>query len=146
MSDETPEVFDEPTKAAISQAIEDATFDILIKKPVRTASFTITVPNDDGTTRVVRMKYQALDPTAYDKLLEAHPPTTKQRAEGAGYNLETFPPALISAVSLVPKLTEAQARELYTAPNWAPGETNELFARAGQVCNRGLDVPFNDGD
>lgn len=154
---EPPEPPAKPAKPALSpetsqalhealEAAQDATLDDLLAKPIRTSSFTITLPTADGGVRQVRLKFQALDGDAYDALVAAHPPKKKQRESGATWDSETFPPALIAAVSVIPKMTVEQARELYKSRNWAAGESLNLFSEAVAVCSRGLDVPFNAGD
>jgi hypothetical protein len=124
----------------------DATLSDLLKKPRRTSTFTVALPADDGGVRHVRLKFQALDSTAYDELVAAHPPKRSDRDKGAMWNPDTFPAALVAAVSVVPKMTPAEAKELMEHPDWAAGETMNLFSEAVGVCNRGLDVPFNAGD
>lgn len=138
-------VFDKATVQAISQAIQDATFEVLVAKPRRVGSFLVTLPTNDGT-RQVKVTYQALSGADYDALMAAHAPTPKQQAQGMVYNPDTFAPALISAVSLRPKMSAVQAKELYSNPDWSPGESGQLFMEAIQVCQRGLDVPFSAGD
>lgn len=130
----------------IADAVQDATFGDLVKKPRRVTSFEVSLPADDGGVRKVRLKFQALSAKQYDDLLAAHPPGKKGLAEGQIYNAETFPPALISACSLIPKLNVEQADELYNHPDWSSGETNTLLYEAIGVCNSGLNVPFNAGD
>jgi hypothetical protein len=125
---------------------EPATYESLIKKPRRTLSFDVTTGNDAGEEIKLAMKFQAINSTRYDELQAEHPPTTKERREGAIYNVDTFAPALIAEVSLIPKLTVEQASELYHSPDWAPGEVGNLFLNAMGVCNQGLSVPFNARD
>lgn len=124
----------------------DATLDMLMAKPRRKLKFPVTLADEDGTpvTRVIR--YRALSPEDWDALVAAHPPTDKHREAGSTWNNDTFPPALIAAVSLSPKLTISQAKGLYTNPEWSPGERRELFFQALDVCGAGLNVPFNAGD
>lgn len=125
--------------------IEDATVDALLTKPRRTKEFFVTVPAKDGAgTRQLRMVYRALAGEDYDALLDAYRPTPKMRSEGAIWHRDNFPPALIAAVSLVPKLTIEQAKELYANPDWSPGESGQLFMNAVEVCSQGLDVPFTE--
>jgi len=143
---ETEDQAVESAREIVSHAMKDATFDDLVKKPRRVSSFSVSVPNDDGSVSPRRLRFRAISPKEYDELLAAHPPTPKQKNDGAFYNPDTFPPALIAAVSYVPKLTVAQATELYHHPDWSPGETGELFMQAGNVCNAGLSVPFSAGD
>lgn len=120
-----------------------ATFAALRAKPRRVMTFDVTTVGEDGKDLVLRVKFRAIPSTEYDNLVEAHPPTPKQKSEGAAYNVDTFAPALIAAVSNEPKMTYEQAKELYDAPDWSGGEISGLFIRAMQVCNSGLDVPFN---
>jgi hypothetical protein len=123
-----------------------ATFDQLIKKPRRTLSFTVTTLDEDGEEQLLKMKYRALPSKEYDDLISEHPPTTKEKQAGAVYNVDTFAPALISAVSVEPRLSVEQATELYKSPQWSGGEIATLFFNAQRVCNAGLDVPFNARD
>ena len=139
------EAAQETIKAALAQ-IQDATFEDLFDKPRRKTAFLVTLPTKDGGQRQVRIRYQAMDPKAFDDLLAAHPPTPKEERKGAQWNADTFPAALVSAVSLAPKMTFEQAKSLLDNPRWAPGEVNALFRNALDVCTAGLNVPFSDGD
>lgn len=139
------EAAQETIKNALAQ-IEDATFDQLFAKPRRKTAFLMQVAGPDGSPRQVRIRYQALPPKDFDDLVAAHPPSPKDERKGAQWNPDTFPPALISAVSLSPKLTFEQATSLLLNENWAAGEVNALFRNALDVCQAGLNVPFSDGD
>lgn len=139
----------EKTKKELEQALaglQDATFELLAAKPRRKTTFVVAVLDGEGQPRQVKITYQAMDPTEYDDLISAHPPTPKAQRQGHQWNNDTFPPALISAVSLTPKLTVDQATQLLKSPNWSTGEIDALFSNAILVCKAGLDVPFNDGD
>jgi hypothetical protein len=124
-----------------------ATFEELFAKPKRTSEFQITLADADGKPAKRTMVYKAISATEYDDLVTQNPPTAKQLQEspaGVAFNINTFAPALISAVSHQPKLTYAQAEQLYNAPDWSGGEVSTLFYNAQRVCNQGLDVPFNE--
>lgn len=139
----------ERTETLVGKAraeLEDATFDVLMGKPRRKIKFPITVVGDDGDPKVVQVRYQGLSPEEWDALVAAHPPTPTERDKGATWHKDTFPPALIAAVSVAPKLTVAQAKALYTNPAYSPGEQRDLFINALDVCSAGLNVPFNAGD
>lgn len=127
-------------------SVQDATFDVLIKKPVRETAFFVHIRDDSGHAKPVRIRYKAMAPKAFDELVAAHPPTTKEERKGAQWNKDSFPQALVAAVSLVPKLTVEQANELLESDNWSSGESQQLFLNAINVCQSGLDVPFNAGD
>ncbi|MEP7036245.1 MAG: hypothetical protein ABI934_11710 [Actinomycetota bacterium] len=120
-----------------------ATFNQLIGKPRRVLGFEVVIPGPDGEDVQLKMKYQAIPSKAYDKLVSENPPTPKEKQLGAQYNPDTFAPALISAVSLEPRLSIEQAAEIYDSPEWSGGEVASLFMNALRVCNAGLDVPFN---
>ena len=123
-----------------------ATFDQLRAKPRRVLKFDVNTVDEDGEDISLSMKYRALSSKEYDKLLEKHPPSTREKAKGATYTVDTFAPALISAVSAEPQLTVEQATELYNSDEWSGGEISTLFVNALRICNAGLDVPFNGRD
>lgn len=124
----------------------DATFDLLMAKPRRSLSFEVTTQNADGDEVVLKMKYLAISSKDYDDLIAEHPPTATDKKAGQTYNMETFAPALIAAVSSVPKMTAAQATRIYKSAAWSGGEVGNLFMNAVRVCNAGLDVPFSARD
>lgn len=127
-----------------AKAVKTATFDTLIRKPKRVLEFAVTTQDADGDAVSLKMKFQALGGKDYDKLLEAHPPTAAQKRQNASFNIDTFAPALIAAVSLEPRLSVEQAEQLWTSSDWSGGEVSSLYMNAQRVCNSGLDVPFND--
>jgi hypothetical protein len=124
-------------------AVPTASVEELLGKPRRTLSFQLTIEDEDGNPLTRTIIYKAISSNEYDKLLEEHPPTAKQREDSASMNIDTFAPALISAVSHEPKLTYEQAEQLYTDPSWSGGEIGTMYFNAQRVCNAGLDVPFN---
>lgn len=146
MPDETKTVSKVAAKALAAAASGEATFDLLMAKPRRSLTFDITTESADGTEVVLKMKYLAISGKAYDDLVAEHPPTASDKKAGATFNVETLAPALISAVSAVPKLTIAQATSVYKNGSWSGGEAGNLFMNAVRVCNAGLDVPFSARD
>ena len=146
--DALEEAHDVVTKVA-AKAIKDggkATFAQLMNKPRRTLTFTVYSTDDSGEEVALQIKYKALSSKVYDDLLAAHPPSAKEKHEGANYNVDTFTAALIAAVSVEPALDYEQASELFHSSDWASGEISSLFINALRVCNAGLDVPFNARD
>lgn len=146
--DALEEAQDIVTKVA-AKAIKDggvATFSQLMNKPRRTLTFTVYSNDDAGEEVALQIKYKALNSKVYDDLLAAHPPSAKEKREGASYNVDTFTAALISAVSVEPVLTYEEAGQLVHSGDWASGEIGSLFINALRVCNAGLDVPFNARD
>lgn len=131
---------------AVAAASTEATFDLLMAKPRRSLSFDVTTQNADGDEVVLKMKYLAISGKAYDDLTAEHPPTAADKKAGSTYNVDTLAPALIAAVSSVPKLTIAQATSVYKSGDWSGGEVGNLFMNAVRVCNAGLDVPFSARD
>lgn len=121
-----------------------ATLEDLLKKPARTKEIIINVPSGKSSTTDFVVTIKAIGSKAYDDLLAAHPPTNEQKKEGTSYNVETFAPALISACSVTPQLTEEQANQIWTSDEWSRGELTELFIGCVEVNSKGLDVPFNE--
>jgi hypothetical protein len=146
MSTDTEQAVVEKVASEALNGAAVATFAALRAKPRRTVTFPVNTMDEEGNEVVVLMKYRALPSKAYDEMIEAHPPTSEQKKAGQVYNVDTFAPALISAVSLEPALSVEEARTIYTSPDWSGGELTTLFIKALQVCNAGLDVPFNARD
>lgn len=132
--------------AARATSAPAATFAALKRKPRRTSKFLITTVDEAGDEITMEMKFQGLSATEYDALVSEHPPTPKEKQLGAVYNVKTFAPALISAVSVQPRLSYDEAKEIYESDEWSSGEIFDLFIRAQQVCNNGVNVPFNGND
>jgi hypothetical protein len=126
----------------MGKATKFASIDALLNKPARTSTVQIG-SEEDG----LQIKVKAIGNTAYDKLIESHPPTPKQKREDdAVYNPETFPPALIAASAEDPKLTYEQATELWKSDAWSRGEMMGLFSACLKVNSAGLGIPFTGTD
>lgn len=92
----------------------------------------------------LELLFQAISYKDLDALQAKHPPTQKQRVDGASFNRNTFPPALIAACSVDPKMDERDTLELWNSDDWSTGELNTLFDAVSALCMRGLDVPFTE--
>lgn len=137
------ETLEKVAETAPRNGAEVATFAALRAKPRRVMTFEVNTLDGGGKEVALLMKYRAIPSKDYDELVERHPPTAAQKQGGATYNIDTFAPAIIAAVSYEPTLSVEQATEIYNSPDWSGGELSSLFLRALQVCNSGLDVPFN---
>jgi hypothetical protein len=78
----------------------------------------------------VQLTFRALPRPVLEELLHAHPPTDEQAADGAAFNPDTFPAALISASS-TDGMSEAEARELLDV--WSAPDANALWETAWEV-------------
>lgn len=123
-----------------------ATFEELVKKRHLEREVPIKMPGDDGELVEVTLLFRALGAKEYDKLLSRNPPTTEQKANGASYNIDTFGPALISAVCLEPPMTASEVNQIWMSDDWNRGEVMSLFSAAVEICNKGLDIPFTGLD
>ena len=126
-----------------SQVAKRATLDELVHKPRSTTEFSLFLADGNGGVNEVTLKYQAIGMRAYDKLVAKHPPKPEQRAEGGSFDMDTFAPALISACSVEPEITPAEAKEIWESDEWSRGDVMVLFRNAVELNNRGLDVPFS---
>lgn len=104
---------------------------------------------------VVTFTFRSIGRKAYERLIEEHPPTEQQekdaREEGlaAGltaqlsrlsWNADTFPPALIAAASVHPKISHDEAWEIYhVSEDWNNAELAALFITA-RDAQQGRDV------
>ncbi|MGW7572380.1 hypothetical protein [Streptomyces sp. NPDC054765] len=76
------------------------------------------------------LTFLALPRPVLEELIAEHPPTEKQEAEGAVFNPDTFPAALISAASF-DGMSREEAAELLTT--WSAPDANFLWEAAWQV-------------
>jgi len=121
------------------QSVQDkkSVLDQLKSKKRRSQTVTIDLNGSE-----VELKFEAISYKELDALQAKHPPTQDQRVNGASFNRNTFPPALIAACSVEPKITETDAREIWSSEEWSTGELNTLFDAVSGLCMKGLDVPF----
>lgn len=119
-------------------ASKRATLAKLKKKKRNEREVTINIDGDDLT-----LLFRAIGMQEYDDLLAKHPPTREQREQGAAYNALTFGPALVAAVSVEPKLTEEDTKEIWESGDWSRGDLGVLWETALAVNFEGFDVPFS---
>ena len=127
-----------------SAASKRATLDMLKNKPRSTTEFSLFLPDGNGGSTEVTLKYQAIGMRAYDKLVAKYPPKPDQRADGASFDMDTFAPALIAASAVEPEIGAEEAKEIWNSEDWSRGDVMVLFRNAVELNNRGLDVPFSD--
>lgn len=102
---------------------------------------------------VVEMTFRGIGRQAYDRLVELHPPTSEQVAkakkQGMGdslaWNLDTFPPAVVSASLIEPKLSQDQVRDLWYSEDWNQMELAVLFQTALEVNGTRRTVELGKG-
>lgn len=126
-----------------SDASKRATLEQLKSKPRATTEFSIYLSNGNGEQSEVTMRYQSIGMREYDRLVSKHPPKPEQRVDGASFDIDTFAPALISAVCVEPEITPNDAKEIWDSPDWSRGDLMVLFRNAVDLNNRGLDIPFS---
>ena len=93
--------------------------------------------------------FQDIGRLNYDKLVSDHRPTDDQKkmyveAGGVGvlaYNLETFPPALISEASIEPEIPLEFATQI--CEEWGEGDIETLFNTALLACKERTSIPFS---
>jgi hypothetical protein len=92
--------------------------------------------------------FHSIGRQAFEDLRDAHVPTPKQKDKAKklatqlglgtrggqiGWNVETFPPALISACCVSPEMEFEEATELWNSEVFNEAETGQLFQAALQV-------------
>jgi hypothetical protein len=123
-----------------SKEAKRATFAMLKSKVRKEQVITFLLAEDDPVT----MKLVSLGSQEYDKLVTKHPPKTpEQKMEGAGYDINTFAPALLARVVVDPDMTPAEWTEIWESPDWNRGEVLDLFTTAAGLCVEGLRIPLS---
>ncbi|AJC58595.1 hypothetical protein [Streptomyces sp. 769] len=80
------------------------------------------------------LTFRALARPILEELIAGHPPTEQQAGEGAVFNPDTFPAALISAASFE-GMSQQEAAELLST--WSAPDANMLWEAAWSVQQEG---------
>ncbi|MFI1163252.1 hypothetical protein ACH4UM_06490 [Streptomyces sp. NPDC020801] len=76
------------------------------------------------------LTFRALPRPVLEELIAQHPPTEQQAGEGAIFNADTFPAALVAAAS-VDGMSRGEAEELLNG--WSAPDANALWDAAWQI-------------
>ena len=88
----------------------------------------------------------------YDDLVMEHPPTKEAKREGAEFNPDTFPPALVaeSCVTItefdgteIEGMSLEDATEIFASPDWNGAELRRIFFGALEVNTETGDIPLS---
>lgn len=121
-----------------TKKVERASLDTLLSKPPRTKVVEVVLADDQK----VSILFKAIGSKAYDDLLAGHPPSAKDKEDGGVWNADTFPPALIAACSVEPKIDEESAVAIWTSEDWSRGELMDMFMKVVSLNSEGMNVPF----
>ena len=90
-------------------------------------------------------KFQSIGAPAYDELLNQpeNQPSEEMKKEGADFNPDHFPAALISASCVDPEMTLKEALEIHLDPAWNGAELQKLFFGALEVNTELADIPLS---
>lgn len=127
------------TKAKQRAKSKRATFDKLKNKKLAEREIILHIDGEPMTVLI-----RAIPMRAYDDLLDKHPPTKDQKALGAAWNTDTFPPAVFAAVSVDPDLSYDEALELWESENFSRGDLAYLWEQSIDVIMTGFNVPFTN--
>lgn len=128
-------------KTAQRAEAKRATFELLRAKPVKRQTFTCKIGDETAT-----FVFEAIGGVRWDRIVQKHPPTTEQRAQGAAYNPQTLGPALLAACCKDPAGDEHDWAEIWNGEQFSKGELEELFWTAFNLCQGGLDInPIDAG-
>jgi len=120
-----------------------ATFDKLTRKKRAEREVSVTIPGDAGEPEEITLLFRAISSTEYDNLMAKYPPTAKQKVDGSPYDFTKFGPAIVAAVCVEPQMSYEEVKSIWDSPDWSRGEIMTLFSAAVEICNVGLNVPFN---
>ncbi len=79
----------------------------------------------------------------YDELVMEHPPTKEAKKEGAEFNADTLPPALVAESCTDPEMSLEDAIEIFASPDWNGAELRRLFFGALEVNTETGDIPLS---
>jgi hypothetical protein len=134
--------------AAVEEKLAEARGDVALQKRREDAQGELERLQDRAVEEgdVVSFSFRSIGRKAYDRLVDEHPATDEQQKEArergleAGlaptlsrlsWNADTFPPALVAAASVDPKITHEEAYELFhVSEDWNAAELTALFVTA----------------
>ncbi len=93
----------------------------------------------------ITFTFKAIGRIAYDDLVSdpANVPSEDQKKEGAQFNPETFPPALVAAAAVDPEISLEEAVEIFGDSEWNGAELQKLFFAALEVNTETGDIPLS---
>ncbi len=102
---------------------------------------------EDSKDTEITFVFKAIGRIAYDKIVEdpANVPSDEQKKEGAQFNPDTFPPALVAAAAVDPEISLEEAVEIFGDSEWNGAELQKLFFAALEVNTETGDIPLSKG-
>jgi hypothetical protein len=95
-----------------------------IRRAKRAPRKEVDVVLDD--TETVTFVFKGIGRRAFQELSDEH----SDEEQASGWNLETFPAALVAACCEEPPMTEAEAQALWDDDEWTVHELDQLFSAA----------------
>jgi len=92
---------------------------------------------------IVVFTFKSIGRFNYDKLVSEHPPTKEQKADGADFNAETFPPTLVAAACSDPEISLEESVDMFDSPEWNNAELRALFFGALEVNTETGEIPLS---
>ena len=95
----------------------------------------------------ITFTFKSLGRIVYDELVERpeHQPSDEQKKEGATFNPDTFPAALVAAACVDPEISPEEATEIFDDSEWNGAELQKLFFGALKVNTETGDIPLSKG-
>jgi len=101
---------------------------------------------------VVTFSFKSIGRFRYDELAGEHPPDEDAKKEGAEFNADTFPPALVHESCFeitphgedpIPGMSLEEAVDMFESPDWNGAELRRLFFGALEVNTETGDIPLS---
>lgn len=92
---------------------------------------------------IVVFTFKSIGRLNYDELVSEHPPSKDQKKDGADFNAETFPPALLAAACSDPEISLEEAVDMFDDPDWNNAELRALFFGALEVNTETGEIPLS---
>jgi hypothetical protein len=99
----------------------------------------------------IKIVVQSMGRRAYDDLISAHPPSPaqieeyKDQRQKPGFNVETYPTALVVASVIEPVMSPEELKEWFDSDDWTGGEFSEIFSACIQVNSQGNILTLGKG-
>lgn len=136
-------VIDADWAARVAEVEEKATslFSGASSDVIEAATAELDQLREEMPEKTMTFTFRGISRDRYDRLIRAHQPTDKQKAEAKAegntpaWNDDTFPAALIAACSDTPKMTVEDVKALYEDDAWNVADLAAMLRAAHDATN-----------
>jgi len=131
---------EEMQKRLIEVRHEDRRSNMPDKEPDVQAELDRLLVEAEGT--IVTFSFRSIGRPAFESMVRRNKPDQEDKKDGSIFNTKTFPPELVAAASVEPKISLDQAKEMFNSDSWNNAELIKVFLTAQAANTESPDIPL----